>query len=178
MPVAERRRAGHLVAGAAALALASAVAVATASPASADPATHGRGDVRYFLPAGSACADFDLLLEGTADKRAIKELDNGVLIEAGNGWDLTFTRVENGTPVGTVELLSNGSVNKTTTNADGVQTIQSTGKNVLILFPTDVPAGPSTTLYTGGLVYTIDTTGVFTVVSSSGKTTDICALLA
>jgi hypothetical protein len=118
-------------------------------------------------------------LAGTADKRAIVELNNGVVIEAGNGYDLTFTRLDsNGEPVSTVELLSNGSVNKSTT-AGNITTFQSTGKNVLILFPTDVPAGPSSTLYTGRLVYTVDnTTGVFTVVSSNGTTTDICELLA
>jgi hypothetical protein len=175
MPVTESRKARHLVAGVAALALASAVTVVTAAPASADPATHGREDVLYELPAGQACAGFDMRLAGTADKRAIKELDDGVLIEAGNGFDLTFTNLSN---ENSITLLSNGSVNKSTI-AGGIQTFQSTGKNVLILFPTDVPAGPSTTLYTGRLVYTVDTnTGVFTVVSSTGTTTDICALIA
>jgi hypothetical protein len=75
-------------------------------------------------------------------------------------------------------LLSNGSINKSLTTGD-ITTFQATGKNVLILFPTDVPAGPSSTLYTGRLVYTVDnTTGVFTVVSSSGRTTDLCALVS
>jgi hypothetical protein len=177
MPLTDSRK--HLVAGVAALAVASAVALATAAPASAAPATHGRDDVFYDLPAGQACADFDVTLAGTADKRAIIELNNGVVIEAGNGYDLTFTRLDsNREPVSTVELLSNGSVNKSTT-VGNITTFQSTGKNVLILFPTDVPAGPSSTLYTGRLVYTVDnTTGVFTVVSSSGTTTDICELLA
>ena len=175
MPVTGRK-VRRLVAGVAALALASAVALSSSVPASADPATHGRGDLGPIdLSAGQACADFDLRLAGTGDKRAIKELENGVLIEAGNGWDLTFTNLDNGN---SITLLSNGSVNKSTIDAEGIQTFQSTGKNVLILFPTDVPAGPSTTLYTGRLVYTVDTnTGVFTVVSSSGTTTDICALL-
>jgi hypothetical protein len=31
---------------------------------------------------------------------------------------------------------------------------------VLILYPTDVPAGPSTTLNVGRVVFTIDTQGV------------------
>ena len=35
--------------------------------------------------------------------------------------------------------------------------------SAVILFPSHVPAGPSTTLYTGRLVYTVDTsTGVIT----------------
>ncbi|HZL74769.1 MAG TPA: hypothetical protein VFB83_05270 [Propionibacteriaceae bacterium] len=176
MPVTKSRRARHLVAAVTGLALASAVAVATAAPASAAPASHGRPDFTLpVLPAGQACAGFDVLLAGTGDKRAIKQHDNGVLIEAGNGWDLTFTNLSNGH---SITLLSNGSVNKSRTT-DNITTFQATGKNVLILFPTDVPAGPTSTLYTGRLVYTVDnTTGVFTVVSSSGRTTDLCALVA
>ena len=97
------------------------------------------------------------------------------IITAGKGYDLTFTNVQSGEAIA---FPSNGSVQRTTFNADGTQTVQATGHNVVILFPSDVPPGPSTTLYTGRLVYTVDANGVFTVVSSSGRTTDICALLA
>jgi hypothetical protein len=48
----------------------------------------------------------------------------------------------------------------------------------VIFFPTDIPAGPSTTLYVGQIVYTVDASGVFTLQSTSGTTTDLCALLA
>jgi hypothetical protein len=95
-------------------------------------------------------------------------------LSAGKGFDLRFTNLETEE---FIEFPSNGSVERTTINADGTATVQATGHNVVILFSTDVPAGPSTTLYTGRLVYTVDD-GVFTVVSSSGPTTDICALLA
>jgi hypothetical protein len=173
MPVTESRQARHLVTGVAALALASAVAVATAAPASAaDP------DFSFDLEAGVACA-FPLRVEGTGDKRIMREFtdQNGNvvrLLSAGKGFDLTFTNLSTDE---FIELSSNGSVTQTTINADGTQTVKSTGHNVLILFETDVPAGPSTTLYEGQLVYTIDANGVFTVESSSGRTTDICALL-
>ena len=63
-------------------------------------------------------------------------------------------------------------------NADGSQTLTVTGHNVLILFPTDVPAGPSTTLYVGRVVFTIGVDQVFTLKSASGKATDICAALS
>jgi hypothetical protein len=63
-------------------------------------------------------------------------------------------------------------------NADGSQTVTVTGHNVLILFPTDVPAGPSTTLYVGRVVCTIGVDQVFTLKSTSGKATDICAALS
>ena len=43
-----------------------------------------------------------------------------------------------------------------------------TGHNVLILFPTDVPAGPSTTLYVGRVVVTVDSDGVFAVTDTNG----------
>ena len=63
-------------------------------------------------------------------------------------------------------------------NPDGTTTVTSTGHNGLILFPTDVPAAPSTTQYVGRIVYTVDESGVFTLVSTSGRSTDICAALA
>jgi hypothetical protein len=95
-------------------------------------------------------------------------------LAAGKGFDLKFTNVDSGD---FIEFPSNGSVMRTTTNADGTLTVQATGHNVVIFFPTDVPAGPSTTLYVGRLVYTVDANGVFTLQSSSGPTTDICAIL-
>jgi hypothetical protein len=173
MPVRENRRATRLVHLVAALALASALAIATAAPASA-----AAPDLELKLPAGTACA-FPLHVEGTGDKRIMKQFtdQNGKvvrLLAAGKGFELTFTNLSSGE---SITLPSNGSVQLTTINADGTQTVQSTGHNVVILFPTDVPAGPSTTLYTGRLVYTVDADGVFTVLSTSGQTTDICALL-
>jgi hypothetical protein len=69
-------------------------------------------------------------------------------------------------------------VTHTTYNPDGSQTIEITGHNVLILFPTDFPPGPSTTLYVGRVVYSIDASGVYTVLEESGKKTDICAAVS
>ena len=174
MPVTERK-VRHLASCVAAFALASAVPVATAAQVSA-----AEPDFQLTLPAGVACADFDVLVEGTGDNRIMREFtdQNGNVVRilaAGKGFDLTFTNLSSGE---TVELPSNGLVARTTINDDGTTTVESTGHNVLILFPTDIPAGPSTTLYVGRLVYTVDANGVFTVQSTSGPTTDICALLA
>ena len=172
MPITERRKTRNLALRVAALALASALPVATAATASAQ-------ELVLDLPAGVAC-DFALHVEGTGDNRITREFtdeDGNVvrILSAGKGFDLTFTNVGTGK---TFELPSNGSVMRTTINADGTATVENTGHNVLILFPTDVPAGPSTTLYVGRLVYTVDlNTGVFTLQSTSGPTTDICALL-
>ena len=173
MLVTESRKARHLVRGVAALALTSALAVATAAPASAvkppDPIT---------LEAGLAC-EFELKIEFSGGKRITREFTDETgnvvkIIEAGKGFELTFTNLDNGE---FIVFPSNGSVSQTTINADGIATVQATGHNVVIFFPTDVPAGPSTTLYEGRLVYTVDADGVFTLQSSSGPTTDICALL-
>jgi hypothetical protein len=56
--------------------------------------------------------------------------------------------------------------------------VTGTGHHVLILFPTDVPAGPSTTLYQGRIVYTVDPDEVFTLQEVSAQETDICAALS
>jgi hypothetical protein len=52
------------------------------------------------------------------------------------------------------------------------------GHNVLIYFPTDDPAGPSTTLVVGRADIIVDSeTSHFTRLSRTGNTTDICAAL-
>ena len=53
------------------------------------------------------------------------------------------------------------------------------GHNGLILFPTDVPAGPSTTHYIGRIVFHArPTTGVFTLRQESNNQRDVCAELS
>jgi hypothetical protein len=97
------------------------------------------------------------------------------LLEAGKGVLLTYTNLDTGE---SVTIRTDGSVASTRVNADGTLTVTATGHNGLILFPTDIPAGPTTTHYIGKLVYDIDpVTGVFTLVSSSGQQRDICAEL-
>jgi hypothetical protein len=144
------------------------------APSAAEP------DFSIDLPAGVAYAAFGLRVEGTGDKRTMREFTdrNGNVVRtlaAGKGFTLTFTNLSTGTRL---TLPSSGSVQRTTINSDGTSTVVSTGHNVLILFETDIPAGPSTTLYVGQLVYTVDASGVFTLQSTSGRTTDLCALLA
>jgi len=95
-------------------------------------------------------------------------------LTAGKGNTLTFTNLVTGEKL---VVRSNGSVTHVALGAD-FDTWSITGHNVLILFPTDVPAGPMTTLYVGRVVFTVDkTTGVFTLQSTSGHATDICASL-
>ena len=143
---------------------------------SGSPAT---ADFVYDFDAGVACG-FALRVESWGGNQVFKEFvdknDNVVrTLSAGKGSRLLFTNLDN---PATFSVKPNGSVTHITFNADGSQTCSTTGHNVLILFPTDVPAGPSTTAYVGRVVYTIDTNGVFTLQEVSGRATDICAALS
>jgi hypothetical protein len=152
-------------------ALVTAVLSAIALPAqAADPLT---------FPAGTACS-FELEVKiGSSDNRVDRtftDADGNVvrMLAAGRGTPLTFRNVSTGAEL---TLRANGSVMRTTPNADGTSTVVSTGHNVIILFPTDSPAGPSTTLYTGRVTYLQTPEFVFTLIGSSGDTVDICAEL-
>jgi hypothetical protein len=130
--------------------------------------------------AGVACS-FELQLDfgGGAhrvDRTFVDANGNPVrMLDAGRGSYVTFTNAETGKAI---VLPPNGSVLTTVFNADGSQTLTLTGHTVLILFATDVPAGPSTTLFVGRAVIAIDVNGVFTLVSTSGTATDICAAVS
>ena len=157
--------------GAAAVLAAALAALAIPVPAQAAP------DFVLVLPAGVAC-EFELEVSGTGGPTVTKEFTDrdGNLVRtltAGRGTALTFRNVSTDAMV---SLESNGSVSHTTIHADGSSTVQSTGHNVLILFPTDVPAGPTTTLYVGRVTYDV-AAGVFSITGSSGQTRDICSEL-
>jgi hypothetical protein len=65
------------------------------------------------------------------------------VIQAGKGYTLTYTNFDTKE---SISFASNGTVNKTTIDpVTGEQTVQITGNTGLILFPSDIPAGPSTT---------------------------------
>ena len=153
--------------------LLAATLIAAPFAASAAPPGPPPKDVDISLPAGEACV-FPLHVVGTDSKAQVITHKNGRVITAGKGFTLTFTNEATGK---TVTIRSSGSVQKTTTNPDGTSTVEITGGNVLILFPSDVPAGPSTKQYVGRVVYTVDANGVFTVQSTSGTQRDVCAEL-
>jgi len=136
-------------------------------------------DFTQDLPAGQACA-FSLRIEGSGGNQIIREfLDkNGNLVRtltSGTGFALTFTNLDTDA---TLSLRSNGAVANVINNPDGSQTVVNTGHNILILFPTDVPAGPTTTLYVGRLIFTIDSSQTFILQQHSGQAIDICAALS
>lgn len=142
-------------------------ALVGAAPAHAAP---------LVLPPGTAC-EFTLSLEQTGGNLHTKEFfdKNGNLVKiitAGKGTVNTYTNVDTGE---SISINTAGSVSKTVVNPDGTLTVTATGHNGLILFPTDVPAGPSTVQYTGKIVYNVDpATGIFTLVSTSGRSINIC----
>ncbi|MET4637431.1 hypothetical protein [Mycetocola sp. 2940] len=170
MSVSARRRVGASTLAAAAL-----VAVASPAPAAAAPPPYDA-----VFDAGLACAHFDLGVNFDSQPNTIfrefTDRNGNVVrtINAGKGSDLTFS---NASTAVEVSLKGNGFVTRTTLNADGTETVALTGHNVVILFPTDVPAGPTTTLYVGRVVYERSAEGVFTILSTTGESRDICAEL-
>ncbi len=132
------------------------------------------------LPAGFACEGFDLRIQFGQPFPEAREFydENGNLVRTmstGRGVDLTFTNLDTGA---TYNLRANGSNSRTTIDpVTGIATVTATGHNVIVLFPTDVPAGPSTTLFTGQVQYTVAPDGVFTLTKTAGRTVDICAQL-
>jgi hypothetical protein len=144
-----------------------------------NPATAADPDFTFVFPAGTAC-NFDLQIEGWGGNRHFREFkdENGNVVrnlDTGTGFALRFTNISTSK---TLSTKSTGSVSNIRYNVDGSSTQTQTGHNVLILYPTDHPAGPSTTLIAGSLVFTVDLDQVFTVLEESGKKTDICAALS
>jgi hypothetical protein len=160
------------------MSLAAALASTAALAASADAAV--AAPFHLDLPAGIACS-FGLAVDGVGGDHRVDRTFEGPngkpvrILSAGRGFQLTFTNLSSNS---TFALPANGAVMKTVVNADGSQTVTLTGHNVLILFPSDLPAGPSTTLYVGRVVYTVASNGVFTLMKTSGTNTDICAALS
>jgi hypothetical protein len=136
-----------------------------------------------IYPAGVACNGFDLQVDSVGSptvQKTFKDTKNNVVryLNAGTGVRVTFTNLQTGA---TLVLAPNGAVqNIRTVQESNVFTYITTGHNILILFPSDVPAGPTTTLYVGRIEFTVDanTGGTFTLLKTSGNSTDICALLS
>jgi hypothetical protein len=153
---------------------------ASAPPALAAPPERVPTPAPLEFPAGIACPEFDLGLEFSGGNLHVKEFkdENGDVVRtftAGKGFTLTFTNLESEE---SVTIRTDGSVSSVTSNPDGTQTFTATGHFGFIIFPTDVPAGPATIVYTGRTVYNVAPDGVFTLVSESGRQRDVCAELA
>lgn len=138
---------------------------------SASAARHANPPFSMNFPAGQACS-FALDISGSGGNSAVRHSSSVTTITGGAGSALAFSG--NGK---TVSFPSNGAASVTRQNPDGSSTVQLTGHNIVILFPTDNPPGPSTTLIVGREVINISAAGAYDVQSVSGMQTDICALL-
>jgi hypothetical protein len=130
------------------------------------------------LPAGVGC-DFALALdniEGPPLRREFTDRNgNTVRLFAGKSGAVIYTNLETGE---SVSFQSRGTRLRETTDATGTLLLEYSGHVGLVLFPTDVPAGPSTTQISGSLVVTVESSGVTTVQKVQGQQIDICARLA
>jgi hypothetical protein len=169
MPTMQHRKGGLAVA----LITAAVLLVGAAGPAAAS-------DYSLDFAPGVACEfglGVDIDVVGPQNHREFTDKEGNVLwiLSAGRGNTLTF---QNQATDKTLSLMATGAVTRTIPHPDGSMTQILTGMNVLIMFPTDVPAGPSTTLYVGRVVVDFDASFNTTIRSTSGAATDICAALA
>jgi hypothetical protein len=145
---------------------AAAVAVGAAQPASAQE--------KVTLPAGTACS-FTLSFTLSGGNQQPRSFVGGRLVEAGSTGMLTIVNEDADK---TISFPSRGVGVRSVTTSNGITTVSTGGQLLLILFPSDTPAGPSTTLYTGRVVYTVDGAGNFVLQRTAGRQIDVCAELA
>ena len=150
-------------------------------PATAGTPTDSPPDYTSEFMAGYACRDFGLRIDVWEGKSRSKDVRDGHgrlrTIGVSRGGAFRYTNMVTGKqamsyPQGSVQLT-------TTYEADGSQKVAFLGSLLLIWFPTDIPAGPSTVFYDPGhVVYTLSPEGVGTLLRSQGRTTDVCAELS
>ena len=130
------------------------------------------------LPANAAdfvfpsCPGFDLGLTPLTNHGNPVQAGPRAVVAAGSGTSL----LDNESTGATITFLGAGAF-KAEENPDGSFTFISTGRTVVFLFNTD-GGGPATTVYTGGVVSLVSADGTFRVISHTGGTIDVCALLS
>lgn len=129
------------------------------------------------LPANAAdfvfpsCPGFDVGLTPLTSHGNPVQAGPRVVVAAGSGTSF----VDNETTGATITFRGAGAF-MAEENPDGSLTFTSTGRTIVFLFDTD-PGGPATTIYTGGIVTMVSADGTFSVISHTGRTIDVCALL-
>jgi hypothetical protein len=164
MPINRFRR----LATATVLALAAMIVVA--QPASA---------AAIELPAGEGCT-FPLGVDGGAfppERKTFTDPNgNPITVLAGKSGPVTYTNLDTNN---SLTFQSRGTALRVTARSDGTQLLEFSGNVGIILFPSDVPAGPSTTQINGRLVLSFDPATGFTVVlEQAGNQIDVCARLS
>lgn len=163
------------------------LAVSALAAAALVPAQPAQAADELFFDPNVACPDFVLGFLPTGGNLHTKEFEdkNGNVVRiltAGKGTLNTYTNYgsdpDNLVAGKSISIRTDGSVTSIKVNPDKTLTYTTTGHFGLIMFPSDVPAGPSTTQYIGRLIFTVDpVSGVFTVVSASGTSIDVCEAL-
>src|SRR5690349_17980183 len=105
-------------------------------------------DVVEFPP-GIACEDFALRIDVVGSSTVFREFTDkeGNIVRflfAGKSPALSFTNLSSGA---SFSVKPNGLVDHLSLNPDGSYTLVITGHTLVVFFPTDVPAGPSSTLF-------------------------------
>lgn len=157
--------------------------VATAAPPTDKltvTTTGPRDDLHIVVNQGQACQDFALRVDGVNSQTQTLEYRNkkGELVrsfESGQGYELTYT---NETTNASVTFAASYFSEDINFNKNGSIAVTNTGQFGIILFPSDIPAGPSATTYNGRVTYTVDKKGVFRLGDVAATATDICALLS
>lgn len=134
----------------------------------------------FVFDAGVACPDFALSVAGSDAQGKVRTFvdQNGDIVRiltTGKGYNLTITNLTSGEEL---VLPSRGSSQVVVPNADGTYSSTIRGAALIILFPEDVPAGPSTHVYQGRTVFQLEADGAtFISLETFGTSTDICAAL-
>jgi hypothetical protein len=130
-----------------------------------------------------ACPNFDVSLSFSGGNQGLRvtRVHDGVIytVTSGSGTTITFYAVDKkGNILKSVTFDTKASVTKTATSG-GNTTYQINGFGTLLLFPTDQPGGPSTTVYNGTVTFTFDATNTLvSTVLNKGRQFDICAALS
>lgn len=132
-----------------------------------------------YCPAGVACA-FPLQVDYSDMQLNYREFYDkdgnfqGMML-VGKGFVVTLTNLASGA---TLSQEVKGTSFRDILNPDGTETIASSGNFFMIMYPTDIPPGPSALMYTGHVELRMDAGGVSTISHLSGQSTDMCAALS
>ena len=136
-------------------------------------------DFSVTFDAGLACPGFPLTIDGSGAKINVKEFtdENGLfnVVYSGKGYNFRLTNATTGK---SVFQKSQGSHQENIFFPDGTLKQTSDGAVLLVMFPTDIPAGPSTRYINGRTVLSIAPDGVGTLEPIRGHVRDICAELS
>jgi hypothetical protein len=131
------------------------------------------------LPEGIGCS-FPWRIEGgefPPERKTFTDPNgNPITVLAGKSGAVTYTNLDTNK---SLTFQSRGTALRITERSDGTQLLEFSGNVGIILFPSDVPAGPSTTQINGRLVLSFDPATGFTVVLKQvGNQIDVCARLS